>query len=277
MGRIPYFSVQTNLLLDVFQFGFLGLGCAGAAVALYEGVRVAELLLRPLPRTLSAPLGGALCGIIALKFPQARLAGRGACCLSHAPGRVGGPGKRAAWRALLLRRLRCRRSSPGLALRCRVCFMHYQRPKSCISITISTFQSTPRPRPAAGPVRLHRPSNISHTQSLHTSSMVLPPHAPLQVQYGYINLEEIFRDTTTTTTSFLSSLLAAKIAATAVCVGGGLVGGLFAPSLFLGALVRGADGAVACWHSVSLAAAMYCTLLVALVRGADGAVACSAS
>lgn len=107
--------------------------------------------------------------------------------------------------------------------------------------------------------------------------MVLPPHAPLQVQYGYINLEEIFRDTTTTTTSFLSSLLAAKIAATAVCVGGGLVGGLFAPSLFLGALVRGADGAVACWHSVSLAAAMYCTLLVALVRGADGAVACSAS
>jgi H+/Cl- antiporter ClcA len=35
----------------------------------------------------------------------------------------------------------------------------------------------------------------------------------------------------------LSSLLLAKIAATSVCVGGGLVGGLFAPSLFIGALV----------------------------------------
>lgn len=37
---------------------------------LYEGVRIAEITLRPLPRIASAPLGGALCGIIALEFPQ---------------------------------------------------------------------------------------------------------------------------------------------------------------------------------------------------------------
>lgn len=59
----------------------------------------------------------------------------------------------------------------------------------------------------------------------------------LQVQYGYINLEEIFRDSTRLSVVDLSSLLVAKIAATSVCVGGGLVGGLFAPSLFIGALV----------------------------------------
>jgi H+/Cl- antiporter ClcA len=61
--------------------------------------------------------------------------------------------------------------------------------------------------------------------------------AVLQVQYGYINLEEIFRDSTRLSVVDLSSLLLAKIAATSVCVGGGLVGGLFAPSLFIGALV----------------------------------------
>lgn len=52
------------------QFGALGVGCAGAAVALYEGVRVSEIALRPLPRIVSAPLAGLLCGIIALQYPQ---------------------------------------------------------------------------------------------------------------------------------------------------------------------------------------------------------------
>lgn len=127
VGRIPYFSVNPNLLTDVLQFSALGVGCAGAAVLLYEGIRVSEVILRPLPRWASAPLGGLLCGIIAFKFPQ--------------------------------------------------------------------------------------------------------------VQYGYINLEEIFRDSTRLSAVELSSLLLAKIAATSVCVGGGLVGGLFAPSLFIGALV----------------------------------------
>lgn len=37
---------------------------------LYEGVRVSEVALRPLPRSISAPLAGALCGAIALSFPQ---------------------------------------------------------------------------------------------------------------------------------------------------------------------------------------------------------------
>jgi H+/Cl- antiporter ClcA len=66
---------------------------------------------------------------------------------------------------------------------------------------------------------------------------VLQRFLQAQVQYGYINLEEIFRDSTRLSAVDLSSLLLAKIAATSVCVGGGLVGGLFAPSLFIGALV----------------------------------------
>uniref|UniRef100_A0A7S0RZ83 Chloride channel protein n=1 Tax=Chlamydomonas leiostraca TaxID=1034604 RepID=A0A7S0RZ83_9CHLO len=127
VGRIPYFSINGNLIYDVLQFSALGVGCAVAAVALYEGVRVSEIALRPLPRYLSAPLAGALCGAIALSFPQ--------------------------------------------------------------------------------------------------------------VQYGYVNLEEIFRDSTHMSAGSLLGLLVAKIAATSLCVGGGLVGGLFAPSLFLGALV----------------------------------------
>ncbi len=65
------------------------------------------------------------------------------------------------------------------------------------------------------------------------------PALPPQVQYGYINLEEIFRDSTHMSAGDLTALLTAKIVATSVCVGGGLVGGLFAPSLFLGALVGG--------------------------------------
>ncbi|MEW5302860.1 MAG: hypothetical protein WDW36_005601 [Sanguina aurantia] len=127
VGRIPYFSVQTNLIVDVLEFSALGVGCAVAAVALYEGVRICEAALRPLPRWISAPAAGAFCGLIAYRFPQ--------------------------------------------------------------------------------------------------------------VQYGYVNLEEVFRDSTHMSVGNLLLLLSAKLAATAVCVGGGLVGGLFAPSLFLGALV----------------------------------------
>ncbi len=57
------------------------------------------------------------------------------------------------------------------------------------------------------------------------------------MQYGYVNVEQIFRDSTHMSLGELAGLLLAKVAATSVCVGGGLVGGLFAPSLFLGALV----------------------------------------
>lgn len=58
------------VVVVVLQFSALGVGCAGAAVLLYEGIRVSEVVLRPLPRWASAPLGGALCGLIAFKFPQ---------------------------------------------------------------------------------------------------------------------------------------------------------------------------------------------------------------
>lgn len=47
-------------------------GCAVAAVALYEGVRVSEIALRPLPRYLSAPVAGIMTGVIAYRFPQVR-------------------------------------------------------------------------------------------------------------------------------------------------------------------------------------------------------------
>lgn len=77
-------------------------------------------------------------------------------------------------------------------------------------------------------------SGIPNMTWQHIAHMFLPV---LQVQYGYINLEEILRDSTRLSAVDLSSLLLAKIAATSVCVGGGLVGGLFAPSLFIGALV----------------------------------------
>lgn len=60
--------------MQCVQFGALGVACAGAAVALYEGVRVSEIVLRPLPRHISAPLAGGVCGMIALVFPQASAA-----------------------------------------------------------------------------------------------------------------------------------------------------------------------------------------------------------
>jgi H+/Cl- antiporter ClcA len=69
-----------NLLLPAVQFSVLGVGCAGAAVLLYEGVRVSEVVLRPLPRWVSAPLGGAVCGLIAFKFPQVSCQAKFECC-----------------------------------------------------------------------------------------------------------------------------------------------------------------------------------------------------
>lgn len=80
------------------------------------------------------------------------------------------------------------------------------------------------------------------------------------MQYGYINLEEIFRDSTRLSLGDLSSLLAAKIVATSVCVGGGLVGGLFAPSLFIGALVGDIMG-----HFVANRFARACCIAAACV------------
>mmetsp|Transcript_21002 Transcript_21002/g.58374 ORF Transcript_21002/g.58374 Transcript_21002/m.58374 type:complete len:766 (+) Transcript_21002:1061-3358(+) len=159
VGRIPYFSVNKSLIWDVVQFGALGVGCAAAAVLLYEGVRIAETTLRPIPRIVSAPLGGLLCGIIALEFPQ--------------------------------------------------------------------------------------------------------------VQYGYINLEEIFRDSTQMSVASLGSLLLAKIAATSVCVGGGLVGGLFAPSLFLGALVGDIMGHLGIFNTGVADTTSYVVVGAAAVLGAS--------
>ena len=72
-----------------------------------------------------------------------------------------------------------------------------------------------------------------HHCRLSSSSTLATP----QVQYGYVNLDYVFRTSSEMSLSSLLGLLVAKIVATGVCVGGGLVGGLFAPSLFLGARV----------------------------------------
>ena len=56
-----------------------------------------------------------------------------------------------------------------------------------------------------------------------TPTPLHPP--PTQVQFGYTSLEEIFRDESRASVGDLISLLFAKIAATSVCAGAGLVGG----------------------------------------------------
>jgi hypothetical protein len=97
-------------------------------------------------------------------------------------------------------------------------------PTSCLAHLL------PRPPPASPT------SCLAHLLPHPTPST---PHThPSQVQYGYIALEEIFRDSSHMSVSELGWLLGAKIAATALCVGGGLVGGLFAPSLFIGECPR---------------------------------------
>jgi H+/Cl- antiporter ClcA len=72
----PRLCLAATMCPPPHQFSVLGVGCAGAAVLLYEGIRVSEVVLRPLPRWASAPLGGALCGLIAFKFPQVCVACR---------------------------------------------------------------------------------------------------------------------------------------------------------------------------------------------------------
>jgi H+/Cl- antiporter ClcA len=53
------------------------------------------------------------------------------------------------------------------------------------------------------------------------------------VQFGYTSLEEIFRDDSRESVGDLTALLFAKIAATSVCAGAGLVRGRRASLVFL--------------------------------------------
>ena len=116
-------------------------------------MRISEIALRPLPRWVSAPLAGAMCGIIAYKFPQVR---------ERRGGRGEGEGG------------------------------------------INRERSEGRTR---GGLSRNHPHNLP--------CLVPPPTHP-QVQYGYINLETVFRDSTNLSVGSLVSLLAAKIAATSV-------------------------------------------------------------
>jgi H+/Cl- antiporter ClcA len=58
--------------------------------------------------------------------------------------------------------------------------------------------------------------------------------------FGYETLNTLLANTTAMSTGLILILLAAKICATAVSAGSGLVGGTFAPSLFLGGMTGAA-------------------------------------
>lgn len=58
--------------------------------------------------------------------------------------------------------------------------------------------------------------------------------------FGYETLNTMLANSTAMSTGLILSLLAAKIIATAVSAGSGLVGGTFAPSLFLGGMTGAA-------------------------------------
>lgn len=63
---------------------------------------------------------------------------------------------------------------------------------------------------------------------------------PGVLYWGFTNVDEILKTGSTTTTlrqGLLAELTVAKIVASAMCKGSGLVGGLYAPSLFIGSIL----------------------------------------
>lgn len=68
---------------------------------------------------------------------------------------------------------------------------------------------------------------------------------PQVLFFGYATLDSILADTDTLSVGYLAELCAVKLYLTAFCAAAGLVGGTFAPSLFLGAT------AGAAYHSVA--------------------------
>ncbi|KAG1659430.1 hypothetical protein FOA52_001101 [Chlamydomonas sp. UWO 241] len=275
VGRIPYFSAQPHLLLDVFQFGLLGAGCAGAAVALYEGVRVSEIILRPLPRWISAPLAGAACGAIALAHPQVQYGHVNLEEIFRDSTNLSLPSLLTAKHSFLffihekvqygyvnleeIFRDSTNLSLPSLltAKHSFLFFIHEKVQYGYVNLEEIFRDSTNLSLPSLLTAKhsflffIHEKVQYGYVNleeifrdstNLSLPSLLTAKHSFLffiheKVQYGYVNLEEIFRDSTNLSVSSLVGLLIAKIAATSICVGGGLVGGLFAPSLFLGALV----------------------------------------
>jgi hypothetical protein len=183
-------SLPLPLPVPGLQFGALGLGCAGAAVLLYEGVRVSELALRPLPRIVSAPLAGAMCGAIALKYPQAR-AGYACICVcmcrcvcleGHWPHTAVAAAVGALYQSM----------APT-----------FWGPKSAVAMVFITDNRTGESLGDCG-------------LSMYTAHRgTAPPRCctPVQVQYGYIALEEIFRDSTRMGVGSLLGLVVAKVGA----------------------------------------------------------------
>jgi len=70
---------------------------------------------------------------------------------------------------------------------------------------------------------------------------------PGVLYWGFTNVDEILKTGFTTTApgkGLLTQLTIAKIVATAMCKGSGLVGGLYAPSLFIGSAAGGVYGSI---------------------------------
>ena len=72
-------------------------------------------------------------------------------------------------------------------------------------------------------------------------------YAPQVLFFGYTTLDSLLEDSSNLSTEYLGMLCALKLLLTALCSSSGLVGGTFAPSLFLGATA----GAV--YHDVAAA------------------------
>ncbi|KAJ7546554.1 hypothetical protein O6H91_08G044500 [Diphasiastrum complanatum] len=71
---------------------------------------------------------------------------------------------------------------------------------------------------------------------------------PGVLYWGFTNIDEILHSGKTASApgvSLLTQLLAAKVVATALCKGSGLVGGVYAPSLFIGSALGSVYGAIA--------------------------------
>ena len=71
---------------------------------------------------------------------------------------------------------------------------------------------------------------------------------PGVLYWGFTNVEEILQSGKTASAPgkwLLTQLIAAKVVATALCKGSGLVGGLYAPSLMIGAAVGSVFGDLA--------------------------------
>ncbi|KAJ7546555.1 hypothetical protein O6H91_08G044500 [Diphasiastrum complanatum] len=95
-------------------------------------------------------------------------------------------------------------------------------------------------------------STVSNVLLGETPAFTVPTYelrsAAGVLYWGFTNIDEILHSGKTASApgvSLLTQLLAAKVVATALCKGSGLVGGVYAPSLFIGSALGSVYGAIA--------------------------------